>query len=317
MCACGDQVFQLAEELEHVILQLQESQRSQDEGRRDHESALEDLRAQLGEVRLERDNLQEQSEVAEKMSRGHQLELTQLQEAVSHMKAQVPTYEGTIRSLRSQVCCIACVCGVCGMCVCVHVCMHACVHVFICICTCVHVFICMCACIHVHVYMHACVHVFMCMCTCVHALCGGSFVAVLEVSHVVLYITKVEVLELSLRDGGTESRALAAKLSLSEEGCGVLREELSSARSEITRLLHSSDLSKAACARHRDEMARLQRRVEELGRSEEEVEGLRRQVAMMEGQLGELQAKVMAWKRRRRRGTGGKGVSEQGWEGGE
>ena len=109
-------MVQLAGELEGVILQLQESRRNEVDGRRDLEGTLEDLRAQLDEVRLERSRLQRQEEEADKASHEHQLELAQLQGAMLHMKGQASSYEGTIRSLQSQVGVVWCVwCGGCAM----------------------------------------------------------------------------------------------------------------------------------------------------------------------------------------------------------
>lgn len=102
---------------------------------------------------------------------------------------------------------------------------------------------------------------------------------------------QVELLELSLRDSRTECQALAAKLALSEEGSGVLRAELASVKSEQVHLQRTSDLASSARVRHRDEIARLQRRVEELSRSEELAGALREQLSSMERKLGEL-AKV-------------------------
>ena len=108
MCVCGhvpvcEQVVQLAGELEQVLLKLQESKQNEEEGRRDLEAILEDLRGQLDGVKSERDHLQRQKEATDRASGEHHLELLQLQDAVSRMKGQVSSYERTIRSLESQV----------------------------------------------------------------------------------------------------------------------------------------------------------------------------------------------------------------------
>ena len=85
---------------------------------------------------------------------------------------------------------------------------------------------------------------------------------------------------------------MASKLTHTEGDCGTLRAELATAKGEVVQLLRSSDEAVAQWAGQREEMARLEKRAEELSGCEVEVEELREQLAVLEGQLEELRTKA-------------------------